>query len=117
MGLFAVFAFVLSAAANLEFGYLPELFPTRLRASGIGFATAVSRIGAAASTFLLPLSVERLGIRATLGVCVAVLFAGGLLCQLLAPETRGRLAEDTGSARHACTNSWPKRRQLHSRSD
>jgi putative MFS transporter len=92
VGLFAVFAFVLSAAANLEFGYLPELFPTRLRASGVGFATAVSRIGAAASTFLLPLSVERLGVRGTLGVCVAVLVAGGLLCQLLAPETRGRLA-------------------------
>ena len=89
VGLFALFAFVLSAAANLEFGYLPELFPTSLRASGVGFATALSRIGAAASTFLLPRSVEQLGVRETLGICVAVLFIGGVSCQWLALRLEG----------------------------
>ena len=38
--LFAVFAGVLSAASNLCYVYLPELFPTDLRASGIGLAVA-----------------------------------------------------------------------------
>lgn len=36
---FATFALVLSAAANLEFLYPPELFPTELRATGVGIAT------------------------------------------------------------------------------
>ena len=55
--LFAVFAGVLSAASNLVYVYLPELFPTDLRASGIGLAIAASRTGSAISTFLLPIVV------------------------------------------------------------
>jgi hypothetical protein len=47
--LFAVFAGVLSAASKIVYVYLPELFPTDLRASGIGLAIAASRIGSAGS--------------------------------------------------------------------
>ncbi len=86
--LFAVFAGVLSAVSNLVYVYVPELFPTDLRASGIGLATAASRTGSAASTFLLPVVMADYGIRVTLGACVAVLVAGAVICQLWAPETR-----------------------------
>jgi putative MFS transporter len=86
--LFAVFAGVLSALSNLVYVYIPELFPTDLRASGIGLATAASRTGSAASTFLLPVVVADYGIRVTLGACVAVLVAGAVICQVWAPETR-----------------------------
>jgi MFS transporter, putative metabolite transport protein len=86
--LFAVFAGVLSAVSNLVYVYIPELFPTDLRASGIGLASAASRTGSAASTFLLPVVVAVYGIRVTLGACVAVLVAGAVICQLWAPETR-----------------------------
>jgi putative MFS transporter len=86
--LFAVFAGVLSAASNLVYVYLPELFPTTLRASGIGLASAASRIGSAVSTFLLPLIVSVYGVHVALGACVAVLVAGAVLCQVWAPETR-----------------------------
>jgi putative MFS transporter len=86
--LFAVFAGVLSAASNLVYVYLPELFPTALRASGIGLASAVSRIGSAFSTFLLPVIVAGYGIHAALAACVAVLAAGAVICQLWAPETQ-----------------------------
>ena len=87
--LFAVFALALSAASSLVYVYLPELFPTELRASGIGLAVAASRIGSALSTFLLPLVVASFGVRAALGACVVVLVTGWLICQLWAPETRG----------------------------
>jgi MFS transporter, putative metabolite transport protein len=86
--LFAIFAGVLSAASNLCYVYLPELFPTDLRASGIGLAIAASRIGSAASTFLLPVMVSVLGVRTALGACVAVLAVGGIVCYAFAPETR-----------------------------
>ncbi|SDJ31734.1 MFS transporter [Arthrobacter cupressi] len=86
--LFAAFALVLAAAANLEFIYPPELFPTEVRASGLGIVTAGSRIGSAASTFLLPLVLAGLGINVALFSCVAVLIIGGLVCCLWAPETR-----------------------------
>jgi putative MFS transporter len=86
--LFALFAGVLSAASSLVYVYLPELFPTDLRASGIGLAVAASRIGSAVSTFLLPVVVAEFGVRAALGVCFAVLAIGALICQKWAPETR-----------------------------
>jgi MFS transporter, putative metabolite transport protein len=84
---FGFFACVLAAAVNLEFVYPPELFPTHLRASGIGLAVASSRFGSAFATFLLPIAVQQLGVHVALGVCVGVLLVGGVICQLFAPET------------------------------
>jgi putative MFS transporter len=86
--LFAIFAGVLSAASNLVYVYLPEFFPTDLRASGIGLAIAASRIGSAVSTFLLPVVVAAYGVRTALGACVAVLTVGELVCYRWAPETK-----------------------------
>lgn len=86
--LFAVFAGVLSGASNLVYVYLPELFPTDLRASGIGLAIAASRIGSAVSTFLLPVVVAAYGVRSALGACVVVLAIGAVVCCRWAPETR-----------------------------
>lgn len=91
--LFALFALTLSAAANLEFVYPPELFPTHLRATGVGLAVAVSRFGSALSTFLLPVVVQNYGVQTALAACVAVLIFGGVVCQIWAPET-GRVALD-----------------------
>ncbi|HEY2682732.1 MAG TPA: MFS transporter [Steroidobacteraceae bacterium] len=85
---FAVFSCVLSAAQAQIYVYLPELFPTAVRASGIGFAVAVSRLGAAAGTSLLPLTVARFGVVTALWVCLGVLVTGGLVCLGFAPETR-----------------------------
>jgi putative MFS transporter len=85
---FAVFSCVLSAAQAQIYVYLPELFPTSIRASGLGVAVAVSRLGAAAGTSLLPLCVTHFGVRTALYVCVATLVFGGIASFLWAPETR-----------------------------
>ena len=91
---FAAFAAVLSAATALVYVYLPELFPTELRASGIGLAIAASRIGSAVSTFLLPILVAYIGARSALAACAVVLAIGAVVCFFLAPETRNaRLSE------------------------
>ncbi len=84
---FALFALILSASANLEFIYPPELFPTHLRGTGVGFAVAASRFGSAISTFLLPIVVQDFGIHAALGACVAVMLFGAVASYLWAPET------------------------------
>ncbi len=85
---FAVFAGTVSGASNILYVYLPELFPTELRASGIGLAVAASRIGSALATFLLPVVVADWGVRVALGACVGVLLLGGVVCARFAPETR-----------------------------
>jgi MFS transporter, putative metabolite transport protein len=85
---FAVFSLVLSAAQAQVYVYLPELFPTSIRASGLGVAVAASRLGAAAGTSLLPLCVTRFGVHTALYVCAATLAVGGVASFLWAPETR-----------------------------
>ena len=99
--LFAVFALALSAASNLVYVYLPELFPTDLRASGIGAAVACSRIGSAVSAFLLPSVLAGLGVRVALASCALVLLVGAWVCLRWAPETRGASLVQVGDAARA----------------
>lgn len=61
---------------------------------GIGIAVAASRIGSAASTFLLPVVEDSYGTTAALGGCVVVLLIGALVCWAWAPET-GRESLDS----------------------
>jgi len=63
-GVLAILMFLASNLAEgtgstLEYLYPNELFPTDLRATGVGFAVAASRIGSAASTFAFPLLLAR----------------------------------------------------------
>lgn len=85
--LFSIFALGMAASVVAENPYPPELFSARLRASGVGAVIAISRIGAALGTFLLPIIVDRFSAYTALGVCASVLIAGGLFCQMYAPET------------------------------
>ena len=85
--LISVFSFTIAAASVLEYAYPPELFPTEIRGCGIGFTIACSRVGAAGATFLLPIVLDAWGTTAALAGCIAALVAGGLICQLFAPET------------------------------
>lgn len=93
IALFAVFAFVLAGAGVLEFAYTPELFPTELRASGVGFVVAASRLGGAGGTFILPILMENYGTHAALGGCVVALLVGAFVCQIWAPETGSKPIE------------------------
>ena len=86
--LFSLFAFVIAAAADLESVYPAEIFPTEVRASGTGIAAAISRIGAAIGTFLLPTSVQQIGTGPTMLGATAVLLLGVVLSVAWAPETR-----------------------------
>jgi putative MFS transporter len=83
----SVFSLILAIAIALEFAYPPELFPTELRASGVGLTVSISRIGAAGGTFLLPIISESFGVYASLGGCIAAMLIGGVVCHIWAPET------------------------------
>jgi putative MFS transporter len=86
---FIAYAIGAGAAAGLELIYPAELFPTAIRATAGGFAAAVSRVGAFAGTFALPMLLARYGITAIV-IGAALLSAAGLVIAILwAPETRG----------------------------
>ncbi|MDL2266912.1 MFS transporter [Desulfovibrio sp. OttesenSCG-928-G15] len=90
----AALSLVLAISIALEFAYPPELFPTELRASGVGLTIAISRIGAAGGTFLLPIVSEQFGVYASLGGCIGALLLGGVVCQLWAPETSEKFMDN-----------------------
>jgi len=73
--------------ANTCWIFPVELYPTELRASAHGLATAVSRVGALIAVFLLPLAQERIGVAWLMLLFAATGIAGALLSIWLGEET------------------------------
>ncbi|MEO3973467.1 MFS transporter [Streptomyces sp. CAU 1734] len=84
---FGVFALFHAGSSVLQAVYPSEVFPTEIRATGIGFAAAVSRIGAAAGTFLVPLVLQTRGVGAVMLFGCALSVLGALVSVMWAPET------------------------------
>ncbi len=74
--------------------YLPELYPTALRATGAGFCFNAGRILASASPFLTGWLVTTLGTFGRAASTVALIYLLGLAVLLFAPETKGRPLPD-----------------------
>lgn len=87
---FFLFSLINGAGNILVFIYPNELFPTRVRASAVGFATAISRIGAAAGTYLVPWSLMRIGTGHTMLIAAGITLLGFVISVFWAEETRNR---------------------------
>jgi putative MFS transporter len=74
--------------------YPSELFPTTLRASGVGLAVGASRIGAILGVFVFPSLIEAWGLHRALWGFVLVAAIVLAVCLAFAPETKGRVLED-----------------------
>lgn len=70
--------------------YLPELYPTRLRATGAGFCFNAGRVFASAGPFLTGTLTSVLGGVGAAVSAVGLIYAVGLLVLPFAPETKGR---------------------------
>ncbi|TMR98207.1 MFS transporter [Nonomuraea basaltis] len=86
-----VFGFIIQLAIPVLYAYIAELYPTRIRASGFGWASSVSRV---ASGFI-PLIFGSvlwpvLGLTMTFVVLGVVVLAVVLWMAAAAPETKGR---------------------------
>lgn len=86
---FTVYAVTLGGTQILTWIYPSELFPTEIRATGIGIAASASRIGAAIGTFLVPVSLAELGIGPTMFIGAAITLIGCVVSFKWAPETAG----------------------------
>lgn len=92
--LFAAYALLIGGTQILQWVYPNELFPTEIRGSAVGLASSLSRIGAAAGTYLVPLVLSGLGIGTTMIIAGVITLLGLVVSFAWAPETRGKtLAE------------------------
>ncbi|MCL2529388.1 MAG: MFS transporter [Coriobacteriia bacterium] len=94
---FGVYAFFSGGPGILQWLYPNELFPTEIRASAVGTAIAISRIGTIVATFYTPIFLSSYGIGPTMLVAAGLVLLGLTLSIFMAPETKGRSLVETSS--------------------
>lgn len=95
--LFGAYAVFIGGAQVLQLVYPNELFPTEIRAFAVGIGTSLSRVGAAIGTYLVPVSLQTLGIGNTMYVAALVTFIGLMAAWAMAPETRSLNLRDAAA--------------------
>jgi putative MFS transporter len=76
------------------YAYTPEVFPTQVRATGSGLASAIGRIGGITAPILVGFVYPSLGFAGVFGMTTAVLLLGAAAVTFMGIQTRGRSLED-----------------------
>ncbi|MCW8206306.1 MFS transporter [Verminephrobacter aporrectodeae subsp. tuberculatae] len=76
------------------YAYTPEVFPTQVRATGAGLASAIGRIGAITAPILVGYVYPKLGFAGVFGTTTAALLMGSAAVWIMGVPTRGRSLED-----------------------
>ncbi|WLA86604.1 MFS transporter [Bradyrhizobium elkanii] len=79
------------------YAYTAEVFPTSIRTTGAGLASAIGRIGAIVAPILVGYLYPNFGFAGVFGVTTSVLVIGALTVVLMGVPTRGRSLEDIAS--------------------
>ena len=87
----ALFIQIVSAGLYL---YTPELYPTRIRALGTGWATFWLRVASIAGPYLVGIILPSYGLSGVFLLFGVVAAVGGIICVTGAPETTGRVLEE-----------------------
>jgi MFS family permease len=70
--------------------YFPELFPTRIRATGQGICYNAGRLVAAVGALLSGGLMDYLGGYAQMGAAITLIYLAGIVLSFVAPETKGK---------------------------
>lgn len=89
----------------LDMVYPNEMFPTRLRGSGVGFAGSISRIGAILGVTVFPEMVQTWGMAHSTWLFAGVAAFGMIVSFFLAPETKGKSLDELEALANA---GWPR---------
>jgi putative MFS transporter len=87
--------FFFFAMWSVLYAYTPELYPTRARASGAGWASAFGRVGAILGPLIVAFVLKTLhaGEGAVFSIGAASFVVAALLVWVFGPETRGQVLE------------------------
>jgi putative MFS transporter len=83
------------------YAYTAEVFPTPIRTTGAGLASAIGRIGAIVSPILVGYLYPKFGFTGVFGVTTSVLLVGALTVVLMGVPTRGRSLEEIAASEAA----------------
>ena len=86
-----LFQFIQYGYAMVNTVYLPELYPTAIRGTGVGFASAMGRIGAMIGPLAIGYILKSYGSTAVFVFAAGVNILGGLIVAVLGTETKGKV--------------------------
>ncbi len=87
---FMLFSFMTNVGPNaMTYLIAGEVFPTKLRGKGAGFAASFAKIGAVTTAFLFPVLLDTIGTAALLYCLVATSLLGAFVTWAFAIETKG----------------------------
>ncbi len=94
---FMIFNFMTNLGPNAQTYLIAgEVFPTRMRGAGAGFAAAFAKIGAVATAFLFPTLLADIGTEALLCILVGTSLLGAIVTWLFRIDTTGVSLEQIG---------------------
>ncbi|POP47655.1 MFS transporter [Superficieibacter electus] len=97
VALFSAYAIVIGGTQALQMVYPNELFPTEIRAFAVGLGSALARVGGAVAAWLVPVSLQTIGVHGTtLGIALFSV-VGCAVAFALAPETGSMSLQDAAS--------------------
>ena len=94
---FGLYAFFSGGPGILQWLYPNELFPTEVRATAVGLAIGISRVGTIVATYGTPIFMAAFGIGPTMLVAAGLVILGLVLSISMAPETAGKSLGETSS--------------------
>jgi len=78
---------------SVLYAYTPELYPTRCRATGGGFASAIGRIGSLIGPYLVGVILPATGQFGVFAIGAGCFLLAAVVVGLLGEETKGQLLE------------------------
>lgn len=82
---------------SVLYAYTPELYPTRSRATGSGFASSIGRIGSLVGPYIVGLVLPVAGQSGVFSLGAACFVAAALVVLFFGIETKGRSLEDVST--------------------
>jgi putative MFS transporter len=94
---FLLIFFIYAAMAMTFSTYVPELFPTSLRASGTGFSMALGRLGVIFFAIIVAHMLDTIGVQGVILMIASILLLCPIITILWGEETRGKTLEEISS--------------------
>jgi MFS transporter, putative metabolite:H+ symporter len=88
-------SFALALGSTAVYTYTPELYPTEVRVTGMGIASAWGRVGAITALLVFGFLFKTRGRSLIFIMSDSILIAGAIVVVVFGPPTRGRRLEDT----------------------
>lgn len=91
-------SFFMNGSYGGIYAYTPEIFPTEVRATGVGTASSIGRLGAIASPILVGWLYPHFGFAGVFGATTVVLLTGACAVLFMGVSTRNRSLEEIAAA-------------------